>query len=354
MNPFDLLRAAGDRFSIVSAFPAALVVLYIFALGLTGAFYHRPDIHNFVLHSEHLGAGTVLLLALCVFLLALLLQPFQLSLVRLLEGYWGSSRPARVLSAFVTGPRRRMFARQVEISRNGQWLEPPTPAGGRRIDEQYRALQEYRRQLRLKEKADALRLRYPRATERVLPTALGNALRSFEDTAGQRYGLETIPAFRRLHPLMSPSLARSYAANRLQLDSAAGLCVAFVVMTLVSVPVLARDGWWLAIPVGTAVLAWISYRGAITSALLMGRNVTTAFDLHRHDLIGALRYAPAPDTALEYAFNIRLSRWLRGDDPNQPPAPQSMEDDYYNPPASKGSGTVQSESSDSTTEPDVH
>ena len=346
MNPSDLLKAAGDRFSIVSAFPSALVVLYVFALVQTGAFSHRPDIRTLVLQSKHLSAGTVLLLALCVFVLALLLQPFQLSLVRLLEGYWGASRPVTVLSALVTEPRRRRFARQLEISRQGQSLEVPALAAGRRIDDQHRALREFRKKQRLKKKADAIRLRYPRTAERVLPTALGNALRSFEDTAGQRYGLETIPAFRRLHPLMSPSLAQSYAANRLQLDSAAGLCVAFVVMTLVSVPALARDGWWLAIPVGTALLAWITYRGAITSALLVGRNVTTAFDLHRHDLIRALHYAQAPDPALEYAFNIRLSRWLRGDDPNQPPAPQSMEDDYHHPPAPEDSGTVQSEPAD--------
>jgi hypothetical protein len=126
---------------------------------------------------------------------------------------------------------------------------------------------------------------------------------------------------------MSAPLTRSYAAHRQQLDVAANLCIAFAVITVVSIPPLAGDGWWQVVPVGTALLAWITYRGAITGALLMGRVVTTAFDLHRHDLISAMHYTPAPDPALEYAFNIRLSQWLQ-EDPHQAPAPQSMEDDY--------------------------
>lgn len=346
MNPSDLIRAAGDRFSIVSAFPAALVVLDIFFLVQSGAFPGRPDIHELVVQSKHLGAGTVLLVALCVFVLALLLQPFQLSLVRLLEGYWEASRPAKFISYLVAAPRRRWFT--IQLQRSKKLLGAPTLATGQRIDDYHEELREFRKYQRLKEKADAVRLRYPRTADRILPTALGNALRSFEDTAGQRYGLETIPAFRRLHPLMSDALANTYAANRLQLDSAASLCVAFMVITVVSIPPLVGDGWWQALPVGTALLAWITYRGAIVSALLMGRNVTTAFDLHRHDLITALHYLPAPDPALEYAFNTRLSLWLGGDDPDQWPAPQSMADDYCHPPASADSTAAESKSANGT------
>src|SRR6266567_1544345 len=347
MNPSDLLRAAGDRFSIVSAFPAALVVLEIFILVQSGAFSGRPDVHRLFVQSKHLGAGSVLLLALSVFVLALLLRPFQLSLVRLLEGYWGASRAARFINELVTRPRRRWFTTQLQRSKKGQGLKAPALASGQRLEDHDRALREFRKQRRRRAKADAVRLRYPRTADRVLPTALGNALRSFEDTAGQRYGLETIPAFRRLHPLMSDPLGRTYAANRLQLDSAASLCVAFVVMTLVAIPPLAGDGWWQTLPFGTALLAWITYRGAIASALLMGRNVTTAFDLHRHDLITALHYAPAPDPALEYAFNTRLSRWLAGDDPDNPAAPQSMADDYCHPALSADSTPAESKPADS-------
>ena len=161
-----------------------------------------------------------------------------------------------------------------------------------------------------------------------MPTALGNALRGFEDTAGQRYGLETIPAFRRLYPLLSPATAKSYTTQRLQLDAAASMCVAFIVITGASAPALFGKGWWSAFPVTAAALAWVTYRGAITSALLMGSAVTTAFDLHRHDLIKSLHYPPRQDPALEYAFNVRLSAWLSDTNPDQRPIAWSMPDDY--------------------------
>jgi hypothetical protein len=305
----------------------------------------RPDIHKLVQQTKQLSTGTILLIVVAVFVLAVVLQPFQLGLVRLLEGYWGTSRTAGFLARVSAAPRRRMFAGQLEISMSTEPLRAPPLRTGQRIDHQHRALRDYRRRQRLKAKATAVRLRYPRTPERILPTALGNALRSFEDAAGQRYGLETIPVFRRLYPLMSEPLTKTYAASRLQLDSAAGLCVAFMVITLVSAPPLAQDGWWLAFPASTALLAWVAYRGAIASALLMGKIVTTAFDLHRHDLIRSLHYAPAPDPALEYAFNMRLSRWLSAADPGQAPAPQSMEDDYDH---SAYSAAVDRESADGT------
>ncbi len=345
MNPSDILRAAGDRFSVASALPAALVILDVFFLVQSGAFSGRPDIHDLVAQSKHLGAGMLVLLALSVLVLALLLQPFQLSLVRLLEGYWGTSRPAKFVAHLVIKPRRRWFTAQVQRSKKR--LPDPAEIDGQRIDLQHNKLRNFKKYRRLKDRADAIRFRYPRTADRTLPTALGNALRSFEDTAGQRYGLETVSAWRRLHPLLSESLANSYATNRLQLDSAASLCVAFIVMTLVSIPPLVGDGWWQALPAATALLAWITYRGAIASALLMGRNVTTAFDLHRHDLITALHYAPAPDPALEYAFNTRLSRWLAGDDPDKPAAPQSMADDYCHPALSADSTPAESKPADS-------
>jgi len=339
----DLSRTASDRFSIVSAFPATLVVLEVFALVQTGAFRGSPDLTKLLPKSKPLVTSTVLILALSVFVLALLLQPFQLGLVRLLEGYWGTSRAALVLSRIVSAPRRRQFSAHLDVSR--KHLEEPD-LSGRRVDEQLVAVRQFRKQQSRHARADAFRLRYPRTVDRVLPTGLGNALRSFEDTAGQRYGMETVPVFRRLHPLLSQPLMKSYSMHRLQLDSAAGLCVAFLTMTVVAVPPLIGDGWWQLTPILTLALAWMTYRGAITSALLMGGTVTTAFDLHRQDLIKALHYSPAADPALEYAFNIRLSRWLRGDDPDQPYAPQAMEDDYDHWPSLAQSNPVDSESAE--------
>jgi hypothetical protein len=327
VSPGDLAKAASDRFSVVSALPAALVVLMVFALIQTGGFPHRPHPSRLLPAHGQLGAGTVLFLALAVFILALTLQPFQLALVRILEGYWGSSPIGRVLSQGAVKPRQRRLAAQIRTSVDLRRLEPPELTG-LNVDRQIEALRQYRRDARAKARADQVRLRSPRDLDRVMPTRLGNALRSFEDTAGQRYGLETVPVFRRLYPLLSTPLVKAYGGYRLQLDTAAGLCVAFSLMTGVSGAALVGDGWWTLVPVAALVLAWLTYRGAITSALLMGGTVFTAFDLHRHDLIAALHYPLAPDPALEFAFNLRLSDWLRDDDPDAAPAPIGMPDSY--------------------------
>ena len=325
MDVPDLSKAAGDRFSVVSAFPAVMVVLTVYALIKTGAFSGAPDVHKLIPADEKLGAGVVLLLALLVFVLALLLQPFQLALVRMLEGYWGNSAPARGLTWMFVAPRRRRLRAYIEAGTTDvDAIATESP----RADEQLRVALERKKLLRRQAKANRIRMRYPRRMGRVMPTSLGNALRSFEDTAGQRYGLETVPVFRRLHPLLPPGVLKSYTSHRLQLDAAAGMCVAFLVMTFVLALALVGDGWWVLCPVATAGLAWLTYRGAITSALLMGRTVTTAFDLHRHDLVAALHFPAPPDAALEYAFNLRLSDWLRDDDPDQVPAPQIWFSDY--------------------------
>ena len=304
----DLSKVAGDRFSIVSTFPAAVVIFYIFGLVRAGAFTGPPHLDNIIAKDSQPSAVVVLLLAIAVFTAAVLLQPFQLGLVRLLEGYWGTGRVGSSLSEILTAPRRSWLARQRSAANKA--LAAPVLTGP--LNKQIRALRDYQRELREQDRGRAVADRYPMGDERVMPTALGNALRSFEDSAGERYGLDTISAFRRLHPLMSPSLTKAYTTHRVQLDAAAGLCLAFVVITGVSIGAFVRTPLWLFVPAGTAVLTYLTYRGAMTSAVAMGRVVIAAFDLHRHDLLAALHYPLPPDPVLEYAFNTRLSEWLQG------------------------------------------
>lgn len=164
VSPGALAKAASDRFSIVSAFPAALVVLMVFALIQTGGFPHRPHLSRLLPEHEQLGSGTVLFLALAVFILALTLQPFQLALVRLLEGYWGSWLIGRLLARRAAKPRQRRLRAQIVVSTRLRWLEPPELTG-LNVDEQIDALRGYRRDVLAKDRADQVRLRYPRELE---------------------------------------------------------------------------------------------------------------------------------------------------------------------------------------------
>jgi hypothetical protein len=65
----------------------------------SGAPGRSPDLQAVLTHAKHVTGWTAFLLALTVVITALIAEPFQLALVRLLEGYWGQSRIGRLLAA---------------------------------------------------------------------------------------------------------------------------------------------------------------------------------------------------------------------------------------------------------------
>ncbi len=68
--------------------------------------------------------------------------------------------------------------------------------------------------------------------ERLLPTALGNVLRSAEDRAGVRYGADSVVVWPRLFPLLPEQLARSVEDEVTQLDVSARLTVTWAAAAL--------------------------------------------------------------------------------------------------------------------------
>jgi hypothetical protein len=152
---------------------------------------------------------------------------------------------------------------------------------------------------------------YPEDVSLLLPTRLGNALRAAEAQAGQRYGLETVTVWPRLHVVLSDRMEEILADLRDQLDIAARLCAVLLLATLISAGLLFRYGWWLLVPATTALLAWLAYRAAVQAAISFGEQLYVAFDLHRFDLLREL-HLPLPRTpGEELEFNQRLSEFLR-------------------------------------------
>jgi hypothetical protein len=75
--------------------PNSILVAYIWLLLRIKAFNNRGKGLTFhdLFHADFkTDAGGLLLFALLVLLLTALLQPFQIPLVRLVEGYWGRNR----------------------------------------------------------------------------------------------------------------------------------------------------------------------------------------------------------------------------------------------------------------------
>ena len=150
----------------------------------------------------------------------------------------------------------------------------------------------------------------------MLPTALGNALRSAEDSAGTRYGLAAITVFPRLYGLVDDPVRAEYASLVDQYDSsahlAASLTVATPVCTAIGVYQLGAIGL---LGLGLLPLAWVFYRHS-EAAGLSGDLLHTIIDLHRFDLLARLR-VPLPATPQEERYhNVLLSRWLA--DPPRP------------------------------------
>jgi hypothetical protein len=156
-----------------------------------------------------------------------------------------------------------------------------------------------------------LRRLFPSDPAWLLPTRLGNALRAAETRAGEPYGLDAVVAWPRLYPLLPDGVRALVDDQRDGLDLAARFCAVFAAAAAVSLVLLAIHGWWLLVPAGCLVLAWLSYRGAVAAAVAYGEGIRAAIDLHRFDLLTAL-HLPLPATLEEErAVNEELSLFLR-------------------------------------------
>jgi hypothetical protein len=241
-----------------------------------------------------MDVGDVALLVVVVTLLAVLLQPLQLRLVRLLEGYWGGGQVAGMLSrVLLTRQSRRRDAlvkrAMVESKPDGSPGIPPADAV---------AAQE------------ALTARFPSA-ELLLPTALGNALRAFEERAGRPYGLDIVVIWPRLYPLLPDPVRAVVDDLRDQLDVSARISATAIVVAAVTATLLWGDGWWLLVPAGALGVGRIAYSGAVSAAVAYGQGVRVAVDLHRFDLLRSLHLPLPVDREAEQDANQALCDFLR-------------------------------------------
>jgi hypothetical protein len=281
-------RDIGTRFALIGLLPGALFALFVLALVWSGAPGDAPDVDRALDRARDLDGWAVGLLFLALVVAAVVLQPLQLGLVRVLEGYW----PARIREL---GRGRQQRRRDALAAAAAPRAELPSAA-------------------ELAAMADAesrLRRLFGSDPASLLPTELGNALRAAETRAGEPYGLDAVVAWPRLYPLLPDGVRALVDDQRDGLDLAARLCATFAAAAAVSLVLLFLHGWWLLVPVACAALAWLSYRGAIAAAIAYGEGIRAAIDLHRFDLLTAM-HLPLPATLeQERAVNEQLSLFLR-------------------------------------------
>lgn len=280
----------GKRFKLVDFIPSFTTAVILLALAV-GTDFLAPSqsASPSGAASQWWSVGIVIGASTVV---AVILRPFQIRLVRTLEGYW----PTRRVTSFLydMGVERHRSRRAfLERRRNDA-----AQRGASRAKEERGAWS-----------ADQLR-RYPEE-HRLLPTLLGNALRAAEDRAGGRYGMDFSWALPRLYGFASAPLKEEYDNAVDQYDSSARLAVSLTVASAAAAAILAsRGSWWTLLSLAGFALAWLAYRGAVEAASHYGEFLVALFDLHRFDLLQQMRVELPETPSRERALNEDLNAFF--------------------------------------------
>lgn len=310
--------ASFGRVLIVGLLPSSVPIVFGWMLLRAHSFSGASDWSRLVPPDLRTDLLQVLIALVVITLLTVLVQPFQLRMVRLLEGYWDSWwLTAQVAPLFVEYQTRKkdLLIERIDHLRERLNLlakaPPPTT-----LQEQKKRQRDRARMEAARRRAKLRLQRFPRPTDTtdpetpLLPTALGNALRTGETSAGERYGLNTLFSWPRLYPLLSDRLTAAQSAARDSLDAAATLCISFFAVFVVAVAGLADEpkAYW--IPALAFVLCCLSYVGSIAAAAMFTTHVRVAYDLHRFDLLKAMHHELPKTAADEYSQFEELSRFF--------------------------------------------
>jgi hypothetical protein len=302
---------------LVNVVPAAVFVLFTWALFTAhllpwaGPLPNAdPGIPSVIQSARDLTLAPVVLLAIVVALLAVLLRPFQVSAVQMLEGYWDSRFGLRALAPIALERQIRKVNAEEVWAGESHWDPSNTTFAG--LAEHSR--RERRRAWR-RARAQRILATFPLDKSDFLPTRLGNTLQRGETTAGERYGLNTPVTYPRLYPYLSPSVSGS-VVNRLDLlDTCCTFVIVFVLQALMASPLVWRADWWSLLPVTYLVFAGIAYRGARSVAERFNETLRVAYDLHRFDMLRGLHRKLPDNAGDELLENAELSEFLTQEQP---------------------------------------
>lgn len=320
----------GRYFNVVSLVPSLVFVTYVGALLRAGAWAEPFAPGDAVDALRSTDAGDVAALATASLALGIVMHPFQFVMIQMLEGYWGSSEYANWLMerrarthrdrlldltdakeehdrtlvrlALATLDEDTVTALRADPTRLPGVVASvaDSPAGDPMLGVLVR-----------QESATRAAASYPRP-RRVRPTRLGNALRSYEDTAGRQYGLRAIPVASHLGLTADPGHVAYQADARQELDLAVRTCVLAAVAAVLTAVLLVDDRGWALLALGPYSIAYLAYRGAVFSAHAYGTAVGTVLDLNRFTLYERLHLPVPDDQAQESAQNAVLLQSLAG------------------------------------------
>jgi hypothetical protein len=310
----------GRYFNLTSAVPAVLIVVWTYTLFAVGAATGRPDLSRlpdaFTLSIMQL-AGLILV----TIFVGLFLHPVQFGTTRLLEGYWGCSGLALGLGAVLVR-HHRLRKRELRDSAS---------VHGERYREYVAAVManhpvsDPRQKLAIllgTEDGDAAVLDvmgeqealrklqdYP-DDDRIMPTHLGNALRSYEDAAGKPYGISAIGLATHFHMVGEPRHIEYLQDGRQSMDISIRLWLVSLLATIEAVLMLLTDGLWLLVALAPYALALLAYRGGVAAAREHGALLRAVVDLNRFALYESMQLRKPVNLEAEIEQNRLLSAVL--------------------------------------------
>lgn len=301
-------QAIGRYFSVISVIPSSLYVVFVYLLVASGSWKHSPDWSQAFTSFERIGIGGIGFLAFLSIALGLVIHPIQFSLVQFLEGYWGPASPAQSIRAhrilYYQRLCRELRRERVDAVAQLKSL-PDQDVNGRVV----------RAQL-ISRRAEALRVRdyFPRKTDDIMPTRLGNMLRRYESQAGSQYGMNALQVVPHML-LTAPANHVDYVSDqRSQLDLAVRMTFISAAASATAMLFLWPYGLWILVAVIPYGLAYLSYRGSVVAAGHYGAALDTLINLDRFVLYEQL-HLPLPDnTASERTANEQLQRLFEYND----------------------------------------
>jgi hypothetical protein len=328
------------KFNLLGVLPSTVLVVFLFMLAFMFTVNPptRPDVMILISNLKDLDVTSGIVLAAFIVVLSLIVQPFQTLFVRMLEGYWGNTIIGSWLAKLGASVHTKQHSKLTELANQIHILNDSSPQS--EIEASKKSINA----------SFELSQRYP-SKERVLPTALGNVLRAAEDSAGQRYGLDTVEVWPRLYPLIPDTLRDIIDSLRNQLDLVTRFCIIFFICFLASVifyfviiyqatltdlvlrtilneSASANFPWnivlvlssiltfvvkyspWLGIPAVMLALTYASYKASIYVGIAYGKGIMSAFDLYRFEVRKTMHLSLPKNLAEERKRNLILSSFL--------------------------------------------
>lgn len=282
---------------------AFVLILNIYFIGLNSTQIWWENLQCFIMNdnscNNNIHIDFIIYSIAGVTFISYVIQIFSNQIVRFFEGYWSLS-VLKKLSIKMTGKKREML----------QKLNNDRDTAIRNGDNNF--INEIQRKLYLE---------YPSDDNLLLPTKIGNVLRSAEMYSNECYGMDGVFWWPRLWPLLPEQMKRDIddaITPMLALLNFTFLLPAFTFLSIIYSISVKKDIAslfpefipFIIMIVISLILAWIAYRAAVSQAINYGLNIRAAVDLYRLDLLKSLNQTIPTNLNEESIMWNNLLKWL--------------------------------------------